>query len=122
MRFMTMVKSDEVFRASPPPMALIQAVGEMAEEAMRAGVMVEMGGLLPSAMGARVILRGGKVTVTDGPFIEAKEVVGGYAVFAVNSKDEAIEWSKRLMSLHIEHWPDWHGEIEIRQIADGPPE
>jgi hypothetical protein len=86
MRFMIMVKSAE--GAGPPPMALMAAIAKLGEEAMRAGAMVETGGLLPSAMGARVRLSAGKLTVTDGPFAESKELIGGYAVYDVKSKQE----------------------------------
>ena len=77
MRFMTMVKAPEKSPLGPPPKALMEAIGKLGEEAAKAGVMVEMGGLLPTAMGARLRLSGGKLTVTDGPFSEAKEVIGG---------------------------------------------
>jgi len=73
---------------------------------------------MPSALGARVRLSGGKLTVTDGPFAEAKEVIGGYAVFQVSSKEEAIEQTVRFMELHKKHWPGWEGETEIRQVFD----
>ena len=97
-------------------------MGKFIEETAKAGVLVDTGGLLPSAMGARVRLSGGKVTVIDGPFTEAKEVIGGYAVFNVKSKQEAIEWVKRFIGLHKEHWKGWEGESEIRQLMEyGPP-
>jgi hypothetical protein len=118
MRFMTMVKGHE--NAGPPPKALMDAMAKLGEEAVKKGVMVETGGLYPSAMGARVRLSGGKVTVTDGPFTEAKEVLGGYAVFEVKSKQEAIDETVRFMELHRKHWPGWEGETEIRQTFDAP--
>jgi hypothetical protein len=96
------------------------AISKLGEEAMRAGVMLETGGLLPSAMGARVRLSKGNLIVTDGPFIESKELIGGYAVYEVKSKHEAIEWTSRFMQLHKENWPGWEGESEIRQIFDAP--
>ncbi len=84
MRFMSMVKSSEDHRLGPPPQALMEAMDKLGEEMTKAGVMVDMGGLLPTAMGAyRVRLSRGKLSVTDGPFSEAKEVIGGYAVFDV---------------------------------------
>jgi len=116
MRFMTMVKSAE--NSSPPPKELMDAIAKLGEEGAKAGVLVETGGLLPSAMGARVRLAGGKLTVTDGPFTEAKELIGGYAVYDVKSKSEAVEWTSRFMRLHQEHWAGWEGESEIRQIFD----
>lgn len=118
MRFMIMVKSTE--NAGPPPMALMDAIGKLGEEATRAGAMVEAGGLLPSAMGAKVRLSGGELVITDGPFTESKELIGGYAVYDVKSMQEAIEWTSRFMQLHKEHWPGWEGESEIRQIFDVP--
>ena len=120
MRFMTMVKSTENSSLGPPPAALMQAIGELGEEARKAGVMLEMGGLLQSATGARLRLSGGKLSVTDGPFSEAKEVIGGYAVYSVRTKQEAIEWARRFMTLHQQHWPRWEGETELRQVMEMP--
>src|SRR4051812_21494097 len=114
MKFMTMVKSSE--QAGPPPMALMQAIGQLGAEAVKAGVLVEMGGLMPTAMGARVRASKGKLSVIHGPFAEAKEVIGGYAVYDVASRADAIEWCRRFMELHVQHWPGWEGETELRQI------
>ncbi|HLN56941.1 MAG TPA: YciI family protein [Thermoanaerobaculia bacterium] len=114
MRFLSMVKSAE--NSGPPPRELMDAMGKLAEDATKAGVLVETGGLLQSAAGARVRVSGGKITVTDGPFAEAKELVGGYAILEVKSKAQAIEETRRFMELHRQHWPGWEGEAEIRQI------
>ena len=113
MRFMMIVKSAE--RSGPPPKALMDAVAKLAEEATKAGEMIESGGLASSATGSRVRLSGGKVTVTDGPFTEAKEVFGGYAVFELKSKKEAVERAVGFMELHKQLWPEWEGETEVRQ-------
>ncbi len=121
MRYMMMIKSAEKLRAEPLPQELMEGIGRLAAEAAQAGVMVEMGGLLPSSAGARIRLSHGKMAVLDGPFTEAKEVIGGFAVFNVRSKDEAIGWGKRMMDLHQRFWPDWEGEMEIRQLEEGPP-
>lgn len=118
MKFMVMVKSAE--NSGPPPQALMDGIAQLGVEATQAGVMVENGGLLPSALGARVSLRKKRVEVTDGPFTEAKEIIGGYAVYQVSSKEEAIEWTRKFMELHREHWPGWEGESEIRQIFEMP--
>ena len=80
--------------------------------------MLGSGGLAPTAQGARVRLSGGKVTVHDGPFTEAKEIIGGYAQFDLDSKEEAIEGAVRFMELHRKHWPGWEGETEIRPMLD----
>jgi hypothetical protein len=72
-------------------------------------------------MGARVRLEGGKVSVIDGPFAETKEVIGGYAVFDVPTKEDAVYWTKRFMEVHKEHWKGWVGETEIRQLFEPAP-
>jgi hypothetical protein len=120
MRFMTIVQSPE--NAGPPPMALMEAIGKLGEEAGRAGVLVEMGGLMPTALGARLRLTKGKIKVTDGPFTEAKEVFGGFAVYQVKSKDEAVQWANKFLDLHRVHWPGWEGEVELRQMYEAPPQ
>src|ERR1700758_3336851 len=114
MRFMMIVKHAE--KQGPPPQQLMDAIAQLAEEATKAGTMVGSGGLGPTAQGARVRLSGGQVTVTDGPFTEAKEVVGGYAHFELTSKEEAIESAVRFMELHKRYWPGWEGETEVRQM------
>jgi hypothetical protein len=114
MRFLTMVKSAE--NSGLPPKKLMDAIARLGEEATRAGTLIETGGLLPSAAGARARLSGGKLAVTDGPFTETKEVIGGYAIYEVKSKEEAVEAARRFLQLHKEHWPGWEGESEIRQI------
>ena len=114
MRFMMIVKHTE--KQGPPPKQLMDAIAKLAEEEAKAGTMLGSGGLGPTALGARVRLSGGQVTVTDGPFTEAKEVVGGYAQFELKSKQEAIDGAVRFMELHRKHWPGWQGETEIRQI------
>jgi hypothetical protein len=96
----------------------------MAEEATKAGLMLQSGGLAPTAMSSRVRLSQGKLTTTDGPFAESKEVVGGFAVFEFKSREEAIESAVNFMELHKQHWPGWDGETEVRQIfgpEDYPP-
>jgi hypothetical protein len=119
MRFMMIVKHSE--KQGPPPKALMDAITKISEEESKSGKMVGSGGLGPTALGARVRLSGGQVTVTDGPFTEAKEVVGGYAQFDLKSKAEAIEGAVRFMELHKKHWPGWEGETEVRQMF-GPDE
>jgi hypothetical protein len=86
---MVMVKSPENF--GPPPQELMEGIAKLGEEAMKAGVLVQPGGLLPSKRGARVRLAGSKISVTDGPFTEAKELIGGFAIYDVKSKDEVID-------------------------------
>jgi len=114
MQYMMIVRHAE--GSGFPPKELMDAIGKLSEEAVKAGTMIGSGGLGPTALGARVRLSGGELTVTDGPFTEAKEVVGGYAQFELKSKEEAIESAVRFMELHKKHWPGWEGETEIRQM------
>lgn len=114
MRFMMLVKSAE--NAGPPPKALMDAIAELAQEAVRAGRMILSGGLAPTAMSSRVRISQGHLSTIDGPFTEAKEVVGGFAMFEFGSKEEAVESAVTFMELHRQHWPGWDGETEIRQI------
>lgn len=117
MRFMTLVKSNE--DSGPPPPALMEAIANLSEEAATGGTLLEAGGLAPTSVSNRVRLSKGKVLVLDGPFAETKEVVGGYAIFEVNSKQEMIDATVKFMELHRVHWPGWDGETEIRQVV-GP--
>src|SRR4029079_1367550 len=103
-------------KQGPPPQQLMDAIGKLVEEEVKAGTMLGTGGRGPPARGARVRLAGGKVTVTDGPFTETKEVVGGYAQFELKSKEEAVKSAVRFMELHKKHWPGWEGETEVRQM------
>jgi len=114
MRYMMIVKAAE--NQGPPPKALMEAIDKLSQDASKAGTMLGAGGLGPTGLGARVRLSGGKVTVTDGPFTEAKEVVGGYAQFELKSKKEAVDAAVRFMELHKQHWPGWEGETEVRQM------
>jgi len=116
MRFMMIVKHAE--NQGPPPQQLMDAITKLAEEEARAGTMLGNGGLGPTAQGARVRLSGGKVTVTDGPFTETNEVIGGFAQFELKSKEAAVESAVRFMELHRKHWPGWEGETEVRQMFD----
>lgn len=115
MRFMMLVKHAE--NQGPPPKDLMEAIGKLAEEDAKNGrTMISSGGLAPSAQSTRVRVAGGQLKVIDGPFTEAKEMVGGYAQFELPSKQEAIDGAIRFMELHRKHWPGWEGETEIRQI------
>ncbi len=119
MRFMVMIKMRE--DVGDAPEALQAAMGAEMGELFRAGVMLDAGGLYPSAASAEIRLRSGDLSVTDGPFAEAKEVVGGYSIVEVRSREEAVELGRRVIQLHKDHWPGWEGAAEVRQIA-GPDE
>ncbi|HXO32750.1 MAG TPA: YciI family protein [Candidatus Acidoferrales bacterium] len=116
MRFIMLVKHPE--KQAAPPKELVDAMAILHKEAIQAGTIRGSGGLAPTAQSSRVRLSGGQVRVFDGPFTEAKEIVGGYAEFELKSKAEAIEAAVRFMTLHKEHWPGWEGETEVRQIFE----
>ena len=115
MRFLSMVKAAE--NQGPPPQALLDAIAKLTEDSLKDGSLVQTGGLSASSTGARVRASGGKLTVTDGPFAEAKEVVGGYAVLEAKSREEALEAARQFMRVHQQHWPGWEGECEIRELC-----
>jgi len=117
MRYMMIVKHAE--NQGPVPKALMEAIGKLMEEDAKNGrTLIANGGLRPTAQGARVRISGGKLSVTDGPFTEAKEVIGGFAQFDLKSREEAIESAVRFMELHRKHWPGWEGETEIRVMYE----
>ena len=114
MRFMIIVKATKDSEAGVmPSQQLLAEMGKFNEELVKAGVLLAGEGLQPSSKGARVKFSGSKRTVTDGPFAETKELVAGFWIWQVRSKEEAIEWVKRCPNPH-------HGEseIEIRQIFE----
>ena len=114
MRYMMIVKHKEA--QGIPPKELMDAIGKLSEEAINNGTLLGNGGLLPTSAGASVRLSGGRVTVTDGPFTEAKEIIGGYAMFELKSKEEAVEAARYFMELHKKYWPGWEGETEVREM------
>ncbi|MBZ5720008.1 MAG: YciI family protein [Acidobacteriia bacterium] len=123
MRFMMIVKANRESEAGlPPKPELMAAVAKMAEEATQRGVMVSAGGLLPSSQGARIRVSGGKTSVVDGPFAETKELVGGFAIFDLQSKEEAVQAGTRFMQVHADILgPSYDGELEIRPMFDTSP-
>lgn len=117
MKYMMIVKTKE--GQGFPPKELMDAIAKQGEQAVKDGTMLGSGGLGPTAAGARVRLSNGKISVIDGPFTEAKEIIGGYAQFEVKSKEEAVEGAVKFMELHKKYWPGWEGETEVRQMI-GP--
>ena len=102
--------------SSPKPhLCCMQAIMELGGEATQSGAMIDNAGLAPSAAGARVQLSSGHLSVMDGPFAEAKELIS-YAIYDVGSKEEAVEWTSRFMRLHQEHVPGWEGECDVVKI------
>ena len=115
MRYLSMIRIDET-RGQAPSEQLMQDMGKLIDEMTRSGALVSTAGLRPTSEGVRVRLRGGKLSTTDGPFTEAKEVIGGYAVLEAKSMQEAIELTKRFLRVH---GSEWDIECEVRQV-DGP--
>jgi hypothetical protein len=115
MKFMMLV-SPHTKTQGPPPKELMDAIAILSEEAVKNHTMLGNGGLAPIEQSTRVRISKGQLTVTDGPYTEAKEVVGGYAEFELKSKEEAIEGAVRFMELHRKYWPEWEGELQVRQI------
>src|SRR5438094_3820651 len=114
MRFMILVKADKNSEAGVlPDKKLLTEMGKFNEELVKAGVMLAGEGLQPSSKGARVKFSGSKRTVIDGPFAETKELIAGYWLWQVKSKEEAVEWVKRCPNLHNEET-----EVEIRQLFE----
>lgn len=112
MKFLCIYKPSKP-EGTPPTQEQMAEMGKFVEESFKSGVLLATEGCLPSALGARVRLSEGKVTMTDGPFIESKELVGGFALLQVKSKDEAIEQTRRFLKIAGD------GECEIRQVFDG---
>ena len=116
MRFMMIVKANKDSEAGKMPgEELLMAMGKYNEELMKAGVLVDLSGLQPSSKGARIKFSGGKKTVIDGPFAETKELIAGYWIIKVKSREEAMEWAKRVPAPMGENED---GEIEIRQFFE----
>ena len=118
MKFLTFIRHPESFRESTPPPELMEAMGKFIEKTMKDGTLVDTGGLLPSKEGALVRLAQGKITVTDGPFTESKEVIGGWAILQTESRAEAIRIATQFMELHRKYWPAFEGESEVRPMFD----
>ena len=115
-RFLSMIRineQDNLMSDMTPEFG--ERMSALLEEVTKAGVMLDTAGLLPTSAGTRVNWSAGKLTYTDGPFTEAKEVVGGYAIFQAKDMTEALEWVKRFLEIHP---PEWSVGAEVRQIAE----
>lgn len=110
MRFLGYTLGDENVPFDPPSPELMAKMDEYMEEATKAGVLVASGGIAPTAMGAKVTLKDGEITVMDGPFTEAKELIGGWALMECRDLNEAVEWAKRFVSVLGE------GEVRVRPV------
>jgi len=112
MRFLGYTLADEsALPSEPPTPELFERMGNFVEEATKAGVIVATGGIAPTAAGAKISLKDGDYTVVDGPFVEAKELVGGWAIMECRDLAEAVEWSKRFLGVLGE------GEVRVRPVS-----
>jgi hypothetical protein len=115
MRFMYIVTASQPMKGPTP--ALMEAMGKLADREIKAGRMLDSGGLMPVQTGAQVRITDGKLSVVDGPFVETKEMIGGYAIFELRDKEEAVAAAVEFMRLHQEHMPGWDGTCEVRAFA-----
>ena len=115
MRIMYIVTSPQPDKGPSP--ALMEAMGKLADREIKAGRMIDSGGLMPVAVGAQVRITDGKLSVVDGPFVETKELIGGYAIFELRDMEEAMASAKEFMQLHLDHMPGWEGTCEVRVLA-----
>ena len=121
MRYMMMVKADKDYEAGRPPNPLLMAaIGKLAEEGRKSGKMLASEGLKPSFAGTRIRLSGGKRLVIDGPFAETKELIGGFAIFEVASKEEAMTLAQQFVDAHVDAGVS-DFEMEMRPLF-GPDE
>lgn len=116
MRFLSYIEFDLSLPFGPPPDALRSAVEGFARDASAQGVLVDHGGLAALAESNHVHVDNGQMTVTDGPFAEAKEAIGGYLMYDARSADEAAEYARRFMQLHVDLWPGFVGNCVTRQV------
>lgn len=116
MRYMFLVISGPETTAAPPQ-RLMEEMNKLIEKRTADGSLIDTGGLLPTGLGAaRVALKQGKLSVTDGPFAESKEVIGGYAIFELATREEALAAAIEFMELHRLHMPGWDGVCEMRPM------
>src|SRR5882757_9329540 len=115
MRFMYIVTASQPMKAPTP--ALMEAMGKLADREIKAGRMLDSGGLMPVSVGAQVRITDGRLGVVDGPFVETKEMIGGYAIFELRDKEEAVAAAVEFMQLHKDHMPGWEGTCEVRMFA-----
>lgn len=116
MRFMMIITSADT---SPPPREMMDAVSRLTEEEIKAGRLVGNGGLLPMPMGgAQVQLKGGQIRTIDGPFVETKEFIGGFAIFELRDMAEALAQAQAFMQLHKDFMPGWEGTCEVRVMFE----
>jgi hypothetical protein len=115
MRVLSLIKMSE--QAGQPPQELFDAMDEVLKEIDATITMIDTNGLLPSGVaGTKLISTGGRSTVVDGPFTESREIIGGYAIVEVETFQQAVDATRKIIEVHEKFWPGWEGEAEVRQI------
>ena len=121
MRVLTLLKMRESGLGEPPA-EMFTAMDAVIKEIDASLTLVDTNGLQPSGVaGTRIVSNGGRTTVLDGPFTESRELVGGYAIVEVDTYQQAVDASRKIIEVHEKYWPGWEGEAEVRQIM-GPDE
>jgi hypothetical protein len=120
MRYMMFIKHGEDYDVSKVPQSLFGAMDTFVQESIKAGTFIDGAGLQPTKAGTKIRLAKGKLTTTDGPFTEAKEVVGGFAIMDFETREEALKHCRKFMEIHKEHWPEFEGECEMRPFELDP--
>lgn len=114
MRFLMMVKHAENLKKLPKELS--DAIARISQESQNPPVILASGALAETASSSRIRIADGRLSVTDGPFTETKEVVGGFAILEFKSKEEAVQSAREYMELYRKYWPEWQGETEVRRI------
>lgn len=117
MKYLSFMRHSEKYRDTPPPPALMAAMAEHIEKWRADGTLVDTGGLLPSKDGVRIRLSGGTLTMTDGPFSESKEIIGGWAIMQ-GTREHVLRAATEFMELHRKHWPGFECECEVRPMFE----
>ncbi|MFJ6070073.1 YciI family protein [Streptomyces sp. NPDC093065] len=116
-RYLSLIRIEESDAVPDGPSPeLVQRMEKLMDEMTKAGVLLDTAGLTPTAQGTRVHYEGGRLSVTDGPFTESKEVIGGYSLLQAKDMAEAVEWTKRFLKVHEEHWTV---TCEVRELMEG---
>ena len=117
-RYMMFIIHSEDWRNQSIPKALNDAMGEFVNAHLKSGALKDTAGLQPTSAGSRIRLSRGKMKITDGPFTEAKEVIGGYAIVEAGSKKEAMDIATKFVDLHRVHWPEFECTCEVRPLEE----
>ena len=116
MKYLSFVRSSEKYRNAAPPAALMTAMGALVEKYTKMGALLDTGGLANSSTGFKIRCENREIRLVDGPFSEAKEVIGGWAMLEAKSKEEIVKFTMEFVELHRQHWPEFDFECEVRPI------